>query len=59
MKQIPNISIGIKEIKIVSNLQIRRIPEYLVPPETSMPCGFKLFKSIPLLARDSFKTGDI
>ena len=37
MKQIPNISIGIKEIKIVSNLQIRRIPEYLVPPETSIP----------------------
>lgn len=37
MKQIPNISIGIKEIKIVSNLQIKRIPEYLVPPETSIP----------------------
>ena len=37
MKQIPNISIGINEIKIVSNLQIRRIPEYLVPPETSVP----------------------
>ena len=37
MKQIPNISIGINEIRIVSNLQIRRIPEYLVPPETSIP----------------------
>ena len=37
MKQIPNINIGINEIKIVSNLQIRRIPEYLVPPETSVP----------------------